>query len=129
MTQWIYTEYFNIYTQYVTYFTTVLMLLTSASALSFIKSMDSKKINCSLIFFGISCIIAIIDIYLGFMIFESIRTKLLLMSGKCINFSGEVACDINIQEDSIYLRIGILLLITSFASLIIGYAAKFRGKT
>lgn len=124
--QWIYTQYFNMYVQYITYFTTVLMLLTSASALSFIKSMDNKKINCIVIFFGISCLFAVFDIYIVFMLFEDIRTTLLLMSGKCFNFSGDIACDINIQENSSYLRIGILILIISFITLLIGYVLKFR---
>lgn len=128
MMQWIYTEYFNIYTQYITYFTTLLMLLASAAALSYMKAYESDKDSCARKFFFISCLLAFIDIYIVFMIFDALRTELLLMSGKCKTFGGELACDANVQVSSSLLRWAILILIISFLSLVIGYFFKSQIK-
>jgi hypothetical protein len=126
--QWIYTEYFNIYSQYLSYFTTVIILLTTTTALSLIKSIDDNNKGFVKAMFGISFAITIIDVYIVFDIYNGIRTMLLLMSSKCSYFNGNMACDVNIQEQSTCLTIAIILAIISFILMITGYYFKIRGK-
>jgi len=126
--QWIYTEYFNVYSQYLSYFTTVIILLTSASAISLIKTIDKNGICLSTIIIFISFILAIFDIYLVFDIYDGIRTIILLMSSTCNITNGDIACDMNPQEQSTYLKLAIVIAIISFLFLVLGYILKIWRK-
>lgn len=122
--QWIYTQYLGIYTQYLAYFASILILLTSAATISLIKIIDGKKRWWIISFFTGSLVIALIDVYLIFEIYDWLRSTVLLMSGQCIPSGSDIACDIDIQEHSSYLKIAIVLMITSFILLVIGYLIK-----
>lgn len=122
--QWIYTQYLGIYAQYLAYFASILVLLTSAATISLIKIVDGKKRWWIISFFIASLVFALIDVYLVFEIYDWLRTTVLLMSGQCLPSGNDVACDIDIQEHSAYLKTAIILMITSFVLLVIGYLIK-----
>lgn len=121
--QWMYSEYMSIYTQYLIYFTSILILLTSAVAISLIKAIDERNIWVILIF-SLSLILVLIDVYLVFEIYDWLRTALLFVSDKCLMFNGEMACDLDFQEHSSYMKLAIIMMIVSFLLLVIGYLIK-----
>lgn len=123
--QWIYTEYFSIYTQYLGYFASVLMLLTSAAAISIIRVANKSACSCAISFFCLSLVLSVINIWIIFEIYDGLRTTLLLMSGKC---SPDFICDINIQDGSTYLKVGIVFAILSFLLLTIGWIFKVKSR-
>lgn len=121
--QWIYTQYLGIYAQYLAYFVSILVLLTSAATISLIKIVNEKRWWIISFFTG-SLFLALIDVYLVFEIYDWLRTTVLLMSGQCMPSGNDVACDIDIQEHSAYLKAAIILMIISFVLLVIGYLIK-----
>lgn len=128
MMQWIFTEYFNIYSQYLSYFSTIIILLTTATGLSVIKVIEEKNMILVKTIFLLSFFLSIIDTYFVFDIYNGIRTMFLLMSSNCKIFQGDMVCDMNLQEQSIYLKIAIMIAIFSFVLLVTGYFFKIRNK-
>ena len=128
MNQWIYTEYINIYTQYLGYFATIQVLLISASSFSIIKAAEKIKNWVPIYFYIGSFTFSIINVFLIFTIYDGIRTMLLLMSDKCEVFNKKLVCDVNIQQHSCTLKFAITLSIIPLISLIIGYILQHREK-
>lgn len=121
--QWMYSEYMSIYTQYLIYFASILILLNSAITISLIKAIDESSFWV-ISLFTLSLILALVDVYLVFEIYDWLRTALLFVSDKCLMFNGEMACDMDFQEHSSYLKSAIIMMIVSFVLLVIGYLIK-----
>jgi len=126
--QWVYSQYFSIYSQYLSYFTTVLILLTSASALSLLKSHETKSTFCCKLLLFISFILAIIDIYIVFDIYDNLRSMILLMADDCSIKNQVMSCITNPQNKSSYLKIATIIAIISFIMLLAGnYFKNWRN--
>ena len=123
-----YSEYFSIYSQYLSYFATVIILLCTTTALSIINVIDKKRMYWVKILFIISFLLTAIDIYFVFDIYNNLRTIPLLMSGNCHTANGKIVCDLDIQKHSSYLKYAIGIAILSFILLIIGYFLKIWSK-
>lgn len=130
MKQWMYTEYFSIYTQYLAYFASILILLTSAAAFSVIQTTDKKSYClCTLFIFTLSLICAITCIYMVFNLYDNLRLLILSVSDKCqLDNQQEIFCSMNFQQDLASLKNSIILAIISFVLLVAGYFIKVKNK-
>lgn len=120
MNKWLYHEYIGLYGQYLSYLSSLLLILASAAAISIINIRFHKILV--LILFVISFIIAAFEVVKILDVYKSTYASILNLSQCKTLPDDELSCDFNVFLPDLYwnVRFGIL----SFILLVLGHCIR-----